>query len=124
MKKIISILMIAAIGLMVGCTGQIEKEVKVIKNDSVIEKDVTIKMGSCMHDKDSCNMKCCNNKVCDSLCQELSKVICKIVELKVKQSMCMMQACKEKEGCKEKCDKNCKTTCPGMKKAEESKEKK
>ena len=90
MKKILSVLILAAFGLMVACTGQIEKEVKITKNDSVFEKDIVIKMG-CKHGAtDSCNMEmCCSNKMCDSLCRELSDLICKIVDLRVKQALCM-----------------------------------
>jgi hypothetical protein len=102
MKKILSVIMLAAFGLMVACTGQIEKEVKITKNDSVIEKDIVVKMG-CKHGMaDSCNMeKCCSSKVCDSLCQELSKIICQIVDIRVKQAMCMQMCQKDKDM---KCD--------------------
>jgi hypothetical protein len=118
MKKLMGVLMIAAMVFMVACTGKVEKEVKITKNDSVVEKDITVKFG-CMHGAgDTCAMKCCDNKRCDSLCAELSKIICQIVDLKVKRALCCMHECMKEGKCDttkcdpKKCDpKKCDPKC-------------
>jgi hypothetical protein len=109
MKKIVALLILAAFAVIVACHGEFKKEEKIIVKDSVITKDVMIKHSCCQNGADSCKMKCCSEKACDSLCNELSKIICKIVELKVKESMC--QGMKE-----EKTVIKMEENCPHMKK--------
>jgi hypothetical protein len=116
MKKIISYVMLMAFGLMVACTGQEGKDVKTGNKDSAAGKNETEKM-SCRHmGSDSCKMENCCTKVYDSLCNELSKLISQIVDLKVKQALCCMHKCEQEKEMKcdpakcdpAKCDPNCK----------------
>jgi hypothetical protein len=102
MKTIFSIILTAALGLMMACQSPVNKEVKVTNKDSVVTKDVTVNFGcKGMGNDTTCNMdKCCSSKVCDSLCNELSKIICKIVDIRVKQTLCMQH-------CKMDMDKKC-----------------